>query len=194
MDINPFEIKGNWDKGYVLDRHVLKSVPKGENVYGRMDFDNTRSELGELLYQFKNKGNYDCLSEIMELVNPFLEEWKDLKEVDIVLPVPSTKFRNYQPTEEIAMAIADHLNISYLDSVLDNIGSTQAKNIPKSDRSMKGSIVANMRATREHTILLVDDLFDTGSTMSECVSVLRDDPKLKNIYVLAMTKTKGEPR
>jgi len=23
MGINPFEITGNWDKGYVLDRHVL---------------------------------------------------------------------------------------------------------------------------------------------------------------------------
>jgi len=57
---------------------------------------------------------------------------------------------------------------------------------------MKGNIIANIRATKPHTILLVDDLFDTGSTISECVSVLREDPKLKKIYVLAMTKTMGE--
>ena len=57
---------------------------------------------------------------------------------------------------------------------------------------MKGSIKAAMKATKPHTILLVDDLFDTGSTMSECVSILKEDPKLKKIYVLAMTKTMGE--
>ena len=192
MGINPFEINGNWDKGYVLDRHILKSVPKGENVYGHMQFDTTRTELGELLYQFKNQSKYDCLNDIIELIKPFLDTWVELKEVDIVLPVPSTKSRNYQPAEEIAQKIANHLNVNYLDGVLDNIGSTQAKNIPKTDRSMKGSIIATIKATKPHTILLVDDLFDTGSTISECVSVLKEDPKLKKIYIMAMTKTQGE--
>jgi len=192
MGISPFEIYGNWDKGYVLDKHVLKSVPIGENVYGHMEFDTTRTELGELLYLFKNQGKYDCLVEIMELVKSFLETWEELKEVDIVLPVPSTKSRSYQPAEEVAQSIAKHLNISYINGVLENIGSKQVKNVPKPDRDMKGSIVANIKATKPHTILLVDDLFDTGSTMSECVSVLRDDPKLKKIYVLALTKTMGE--
>jgi len=192
MGINPFEIDGNWNKGYVLDRHILKSVPKGENVYGHMQFDTTRTELGELLYQFKNQGKYDCINDIMELVKPFLDSWKELKEVDIVLPVPSTKFRSYQPSEEIAQEVAKHLNVNYLSNVLENVGSTQAKNIPKTKRSLKGSIKTTIKATKPHTILLVDDLFDTGSTISECVSVLKEDPKLKKIYVLAMTKTMGE--
>ena len=108
------------------------------------------------------------------------------------MPVPSTKFRNFQPSEEIAQKVANHLDVNYLNEVLENVGSTQAKNIPKTDRSMKGSIKATIKATKPHTILLVDDLFDTGSTVSECVSVLKEDPMLKNIYVLAMTKTQGE--
>jgi len=191
MGIGPFEMSGNWDKGYVLDRHVLKSVPKGENVYGYMEFDTTRTELGELLYLFKNQGKYDCIAGIMELVTPFLTEWEDLKEADIVLPVPSTKPRSYQPAEEIAQAVAKTLNVSYLDGVLENVGITQVKNIPKADRDMTGSIIATVKATKPHTILLVDDLYDTGSTLRECVSVLRNDPKLKKIYVLVMTKTMG---
>ena len=43
------------------------------------------------------------------------------------------------------------------------------------------SIVARVRATRPYTILLVDDLLRTGGTMQQCVSVLRDDPKLSCI-------------
>ena len=98
----------------------------------------------------------------------------------------------YQPTYEIAQAISEHLNISFFDGVLENISREQAKNISKINRDMKGKIIAKMKATRQHSILLVDDLFDTGSTMQECVSVLREDLNLKNIYVLAVTKTKGE--
>jgi predicted amidophosphoribosyltransferase len=192
MRINPTELKGNWDRGYVLDRHVIKAVPKGENVYGHMEFDTTRTELGELLYLFKNQNKYDCLFEIMKLISPFLDTWEELENVDIVLPVPYTKPRNYQPATEIAQAIAKHINVSFLDGVLENIGSEQAKNRTKTDRAMEGCIIANIKATRPHTILLVDDLIDTGSTMRECVSVLRDDQKLKSIYVLAMTKTMGE--
>ena len=192
MGINPFEIIGNWDKGYVLDRHTLKSIPKGENVYGHMQFDTTRTELGELLYKFKNQGKYDCSYDIINLVKPFLDKWDDLKDVDIVLPVPPTKPRNYQPAEVLAQAIANHLDVNYLDGVLENTGSMQAKNIPKAERDMKGCIVANIKATKPHSILLIDDLYDTGSTMRECVSILREDPKLKKIFVLAMTKTMGE--
>jgi len=192
MGVNPQEIMGIWDKGYVLDRHILNSVPKGENVYGHMEFDSTRSELGELLFQFKNRGKYDCLPKIMEMVKPFLDEWAELRDIDIVLPVPSTKSRNYQPAEEIACAIAEYLGVSYMGGVLVNTGEQETKNIPKADRNLKGNITASVKATREHTILLVDDLYDTGSTITECVSVLRDDPKLKEIFVLAMTRTKGE--
>jgi len=192
MSINPIEIIGNWNRGYILDRHVLKSVPLGENVYGHMEFDNTRSELGELLYLFKNQGKYDCLHDIMKMIKPFLDKWTELAEVDIVLPVPYTKPRSYQPAAEIAQAISKHLGVSYHDTVLENIGTTQMKNTPKTSRDLKGSIIAKIKATKPHTILLVDDLYDTGSTMSECVAVLKDDPKLKKIYVLAMTKTMGE--
>ena len=192
MGINPIEIAGNWDKGYVLDTHVLKSVPKGENVYGYMEFDTTRTELGELIFLFKNRNRYECLDGIMGLVEPFLDTWEDLKDVDIVLPVPPTKQRNYQPAAEIARAISEHLNVSYFDGVLEKTNAEQAKNVTSTDERQTGSIVARVRATRPHTILLVDDLLRTGGTMQQCVSVLRDDPKLEKIFVLAMTKAKGE--
>ena len=60
----------------------------------------------------------------------------------------------------------------------------------RADKSLEGSIIAKTKATRPHTILIIDDLYSTGKTMSECVSVLKADPLLKKIYVLAMTKTR----
>lgn len=190
MGINPINLTGNWDEGYVLDQHVLSSVPIGEDVYGHMQFSTTRSELGELLYLFKYKGRYDCLQNIMELVKPFLDSWKALKTVDIILPVPSSKPRSYQPANEIANAISDYLNISVSDEVLKKTTSEQSKNMDRSQKHLEGSIIALKKAIKPHTILLVDDLYSTGETLNECVRVLREDENLKKIYVLAMTKTR----
>jgi len=191
MGINPIEISGNWDKGYVLDQHVLKSVPIGENVYGRMEFDTIRTELGELLFLFKYRNKADCLEKIVELIKPFLDAWEDLNEVDIVLPVPPTKPRAYQPATEIARSIAEHLGVSFIDQILEKTSSEQAKDAPGTAETVKASIKATEKATREHTILLVDDLYGTGNTMRDSVTALKDDPKLTKIFVLAMTKKKG---
>ncbi len=190
MPLNPIEIQGNWDKGYVLDKHVFSSTPKGENVYGHMEYETIRTELGELLFQFKYRNKYDNLFAIMDIVNTFLDNWAELKEVDIVLPVTPSKERSYQPATELARAIAEYLNISTTDIVLEKTTTEQSKNMGRSDKNLKGSIVAKIKATKTHTILLVDDLFSTGETIYECVSVLRQDPLLKKIYVLSITKTK----
>ena len=192
MGINPIEISGNWDKGYVLDQHVSKSVPIGENAYGRMEFDTTRTELGELLFQYKYRSKSLCLEKIIELIKPFLDTWEDLKNVDIVMPVPATKQREHQPATEIAQSIAEYLRVSFIDDILEKTSTEQAKDSTGTTGDVKISIRAREKATREHTILLVDDLYGTGNTMRECVAVLKDDPKLIKIYVMAMTKRKGK--
>ena len=190
MSINPITIDGNWDMGYVLDDHVLSSVPIGENAYGRMEFDTIRTELGELLFQYKYRYKQGCLEKIVELIKPSLDTWAELKEVDVVLPVPPTKQRSTQPATEIARFIAEHIEASFIDDILEKTSSKQAKDVSGTEDNVNVGIIAKQKAKREHTILLVDDLYGTGNTMRECVAVLREDPKLKKIYVLAMTKRK----
>jgi len=48
-----YEIKGNWKKGLAFDLHTVASVYLGVDEYGHGRFDNTRSEIGELIYQLK---------------------------------------------------------------------------------------------------------------------------------------------
>ena len=50
------ELKGDWTKGLAFDQHTLASVYLGDNAYGYPQFENTRSEMGELLYRLKSKG------------------------------------------------------------------------------------------------------------------------------------------
>ena len=124
MGINPIEIKGLWDKGNALDKHIISSTVVGENVYGHSIFDTERTELGELLFLFKNRNRFDCLDKIIDLIKPFLLNWEDLKTVNAIIPVPPTnKNRLYQPAFEIALAISELLNISFFDDVLEKTSS-----------------------------------------------------------------------
>ena len=190
MSIDPIEIKGAWDKGYVLDKHILTSIPKGENVYGHIEYDTVRTELGELIFQLKYRNRFENIELILALIKPFLDNFAELRKADIVIPVPASKNRDYQPVDELARAIADYLHISFTSEVLEKTTMLQSKNMGKTEKNLEGSIIARIQATRPHTILLIDDLFSTGKTMSECVSVLRTDPLLRKIYVLAMTRTR----
>ena len=190
MRINPIEITGNWNKGFVLDKHVISSTPKGENVYGHMQYETIRTELGELLYLLKYRGKLGNIDDIVKLIRPFLDGFTELRDVDVVIPVPPSKARDFQPVNELALAIAEYLGIDFTNAVLEKVSPIQSKDMIKSIKSLEGSINAKVKATRPHNILLIDDLFETGKTLTECVSVLKNHPLLKKIYVLVMTKTR----
>lgn len=53
LNIKPIVIKGPWNSGWALDLHTLSSAFVGDDAFGHPQFENKRSEIGELLYQFK---------------------------------------------------------------------------------------------------------------------------------------------
>lgn len=193
MSINPIKLIGNWDEGYALDKHVIQSIPIGEDAYGHMQFDTTRSEIGELVYQLKYRSKIDNIEPIINLAKPFLNKWAAIKSVDVIFPVPSSKInRPFQPAFEIAHGIADYLKKPFLDNVLVKSSSAQSKDMDINQKQkLKGTISITRKGIRGFSVLIVDDLFQTGSTLTECVNALKDDNNLKNVYVLTMSKTKG---
>lgn len=190
MGISPIKLVGDWDEGWALDKHIVFSEYIGTDVYGNSTFNNIRSELGELLFYFKYRGKYDNLSKIIELIKPFLDKWVIMDEIDIIIPVPSSRNRLYQPANEIAYAISKLYKIDFTDDVLRKISDIESKNMNKYNKRLDGEIVALKKAKRPHNILLVDDLYSTGGTLNECVKVLKQDSMLEKIYVLTMTKTR----
>lgn len=193
VEIHPIQIMGNWDLGFSLDVHVVKSILIGEDDYGHRQFSTTRSAIGELLYQFKYKQRYDYLSEIVDTIISFLNTHPDMRNINTILPVPPTKNRDYQPTFEIAEGLATELNIFCCFDVLENVSKVEAKGLSFDEKKkLNGSIIKKKMATRKHNTLLIDDLYDTGATLFQCVNALRQDPLIDKIYVLTVTKTKNQ--
>ncbi|MCF7731835.1 MAG: hypothetical protein K9N23_09110 [Akkermansiaceae bacterium] len=109
LNINPIAISGPWTKGWALDLHTLSSSFIGDDAFGHPQFDNKRSEIGELLYQFKYRGDQSGLEAICETAATFV--LRQNLPVDIIATVPpSNERRRSQPLPLIASGLAESLS------------------------------------------------------------------------------------
>src|SRR5829696_7159386 len=86
MEVNVRCIAGNWDTGYVLDKHVLSSIDFGDNEFGHPQFDTTRSEFGQALYQTKYRQNWSRVPPLpVTIATPVVPR---AGKVELVAPMP----------------------------------------------------------------------------------------------------------
>lgn len=196
VSVHPIQLYGPWDIGYALDKHMVYSTYIGDDPYdGHPCYDSKRSEIGDLLYQFKYQEGKGKLLSIVDTIVDFLNRHQDMRGFDVIIPVPPTpsNYRTYQPTLEIARMVAEAARMYYCEDVLEKTTNQQLKNIPVEERRKIGQLIVKRKnAHRENSVLLIDDLYDTGTTLSHCVKALREDPLVQRIGVLTITKTKGQ--
>src|SRR5579864_4041917 len=109
IKIDPAEIKGPWDKGYVLDKHTISSTMIGYNEFGHPEFDTLRSPLGELIYRLKYKNDKTVVPTIAETIAQFVRE-KGMQ-IDVIVAVPPSKQRPMPPLFEIVEALGKLLGV-----------------------------------------------------------------------------------
>lgn len=189
--MNPIKLLGEWNEGYALDSHTLYSEYLGEDDYGRAKYDTKRSELGQFLYELKYQGKRDNASKIRQIISPFLKEWDLENNIDYIIPTPSSNKRVFQPVDVICDEIGAILNKQTINGFLVKNGESQSKNLElEQKKELQGSIERKKKFKRKVNVLLVDDLYQSGVTLNECVNVLRDDMNINKIYVLTITKTR----
>lgn len=191
MNVNLRELHGNWDKGFALHKHVLNSVPIGHNQAGYMQFDTTRSEPGEALYQLKYKGDFKQVDPLANAIRDHIAPV--LGKFAMVIPMPATKQRARQPVHEIAAALSKLTGTLYADGLLlkhppvpgapeiKNLGTKEEKVVALADRFyLDTSFITN---DGKWGALLVDDKYDTGASLEAACSILRGYKKIGKIYV-----------
>ncbi len=188
VEVHPERFDGPWIEGFVLDRHVISSRPIGY-VGEHMQFDTIRSQLGELVYQLKYRNG--PLNDIVETAVAFVtERWNGL--IDCVVPPPPSLHRTKQPAALIASGVAASLGVPSLAAAAVKATATpQMKNVALHERGplLSAAIQAGTDAVQGRRVLLIDDLWETGSTLRRVAEVL-GQMGATEVRALAMTRTK----
>jgi predicted amidophosphoribosyltransferase len=188
VEVHPEPIEGAWVEGFSLDRHVISSRPIAF-VGEYMQFETTRTPLGELIYQLKYRNG--PLSDIVDTVVDFVTgRWSGV--IDCVVAPPPSLHRTKQPAEQIAADVATRLEVPFLAAAAVKATATQQmKNVPLLERAplLSEAIQAGTDSVQGRRVLLIDDLWETGSTLRRVADVLGQSG-VAEVRALAMTRTK----
>jgi len=185
---------GKLDKNSLCNKCKIR-IEKNA-IYKIEDYRETTSFFDEHLYLFQYDGevretilNYK-FNEKSYLYRTFLEFIKNsekictqIKKYDIIMPIPISKKRmkqrGYNQSTLIAKNLAKMLNIEYKENVLVKIKDNKPQSeLGQHERSANVKGVYKIKALRNiyiKKILLIDDIFTTGSTANECARVLKEN-------------------
>ncbi|MBN9587577.1 MAG: ComF family protein [Alphaproteobacteria bacterium] len=187
-----YPLVGNWKKGLAYDLHTTASTYLGVDEFGHDRFDNERSEMGELVYRLKYRGDRTALASIVKL----LDSIKGVETFDLLVPIPPTnKSRIIQPVPLIAAELGARRDVRVLADLLGNDGDAELKGISdpvEREERLNDAIKLNdERAAAGKKILLIDDLYRSGSTLRVATKLLYEKGGAASVNVLTMTKTRS---
>ena len=191
MKVNVRQIHGGWDLGYSLDKHTISSTPIGPNEWGHMQFDTIRPEAGEALFQLKYRSDSSQVNIIASQMYNSL--YRYFSSANLIIPMPASKQRQRQPVTEIAKELSQLMSIPCYEGLLIKKNATPPmKDIPNIEEKIQTLMDAfdinDQLNEGRYDVLIVDDLYDTGSSLEAATNVLRQYGKIQNIYVSTVTR------
>ena len=105
-----------------------------------------------------------------------------MKKYDIIVPVPISKERyknrGYNQTSIFASRLAKYLQIEYSENTLKKVKNNKPQSLlsqGQREQNVQNAykiIKYNIDKILNKNVLLVDDIFTTGSTLNECSKIL----------------------
>lgn len=192
MQLNPTPVRGSWDDGRTLDLHIRSSEFVGYNEYGHAQFESTRTELGELLYRLKYKGDQSAVAPIAQAAFDFICGWNP--GTDVIVPAPPSKSRAVQPLFQVADEVGRLLSLPVdKTSVRKTKATPELKNVDYAKRlELLGgahSIAGNALSGRR--VLLLDDLYQSGATLNAIARLLKEAGGVSAVFALALTRARS---
>jgi competence protein ComFC len=186
---NSLILSNNLYQGSSIDYHILSSRINQDG-----SFEITRTHMGELLHQFKYKGDKSKVSEISERIIAHLKS--QFADFDILIPIPPSNWkRPYQPLIELTKQISTDFHVYYDLEYLIKKKTTQLKSIDDNETRieiLKNAFSIPDERYKGKRVLLFDDHYRSGETLNAAAKVLLEQGKVGNIFVLTITKTKNK--
>ncbi|MDH4138167.1 MAG: HEAT repeat domain-containing protein, partial [Anaerolineae bacterium] len=176
---HPRLLVGSWDAGWALDFHSRFTGA-----------DWRRSQVGELAFRLKYRQDKTVLPALVEHLLALCAAYPVLTNIDALVPVPPSKPRASDPVRTLADALGTRLD----QPVWPVLAKTRPSAPQKEMRTLvqKQANVAGAFAlqgqVRGKRLLVLDDLYDSGTTLEEATRVLRQGGAVR-VYVLTLTRT-----
>jgi predicted amidophosphoribosyltransferase len=192
MKINEQRLRGNWKAGWALDLHTISSKLRPNGA-----FDTVYTEVGEAMNQLKYHSDTSKIVPLADVASKFMQTRLVTPYLEAIIPVPpSDATRSLQPVLVLAREIGKRLKIPVFDGLLIKTRSTAAlKDIedPKArKKELQGVFKLKDKSLSGKKVLLFDDLYRSGATLTEITDVLYNTGKVQNVYVLTITKTRSK--
>ena len=140
--------------------------------------------LKDLIHNFKYKKISSLIKEFSDFTLGFIRQYDICKNIDLVLPVPMHRRRlikrEINTSHVMARDVAKRLGTRYDPGILKKHKDTPPQSsLKRHDRikNIRGSFCikkAKAPALYNKNILIIDDLFTTGSTVNECARILKE--------------------
>ncbi|HHF0540419.1 MULTISPECIES: ComF family protein [Vibrio] len=196
MDVNVKEITGVWDSGFSLDKHIVSSTYVGDNEWGHAQFDTVRTDVGEAVFRLKYRDDFTKCAEIAQSINDDIVS--KLPFISFIVAMPPSKIRPKQPVQEIALELANIAGKLCIDGLLIKSKSTpQMKDIASRQERIEllmeafeidDKVVAKTLPETGYNVLIIDDLYDTGTSLEAATQTLRECDKINQIFVATATR------
>lgn len=202
----------NIGKNLILRCHVCNSETRIglvhkeclENTYldGVISLSSYTNTLKHLIFKVKYQYIYQIFKDLGEFLSDYFKEFNILNKNILITCVPLSKkkmnLRGFNQAEVLAKVIANKLNIPYVNLLQRN---KDTKALYSQDKySRKESIVNAFKVNQEYinllentkfntldSIVIVDDIYTTGTTLNECAKVLKQLYKVK-VYGVVLAK------
>ena len=144
------------------------------------------SQAEKLIYGFKYEGLKQIAKFLGYLMAQILKEHPIFKKEIILCPVPMWFLkrlkRGFNQSELLAQDIGSRLNLDYANLLLKNRSTKSQTQLAEEQRikNVQNSFVLSKLAhkinLKQKTIILVDDVYTTGSTLFEAAAVFKNHP------------------
>ena len=147
----------------------------------------------KLIYQYKGCYDYELNKAFISM---FAREIKLRYSNYVVIPVPSYKKEDQERGFNHVVEIFKNLNLKMLDILEKTEKHKQATSSVNSRHNVYKYLALSARPDlHKKKVLLVDDVYTTGSTMKSAINLVEKlNPKRIEVLVIAKTKPKQMPK
>ena len=178
----------------ISDIHKKLNTEQLSDLYFALEYK--KPLIKQLIQQFKYQSFVKDLSKPLSylIINHFRlieknkKEFKDFITIPVPLYIKRLKWRGFNQAEEIAKHISSFFEIPLISDVLvknkKTLPQTELSENKRRDNLLGVFNCQNQEKIKNQNILLVDDIYTTGSTIKECVRVLKNAGAKKVIGIV----------